>query len=150
MLNKLKKSPISFCLFFPCRNKTQTLSLKMVNKHYKIFLKFGEFKYLDNYLSESWVSMNPWTGWILQPFQNLEFCHVWKIYKIRKIADVCYDFTENWHYKIKKIIVFILKSIFFGELKYLDNYLSESWVSSSFHEPFGIDSHIKIWSFVKF
>ena len=28
--------------------------------------------------------------------------------------------------KSKKIIVFILKFIFFGALKYLDNYLSES------------------------
>ena len=84
---------------------------------------------------------------IIKSLKNLEHSNIWIIIcqnpKFQVVSIDQLNFTaiskfrvlsglknlqnlQNWHYKIKKIIVFILKSIFFGELKYLDNYLSES------------------------
>ena len=44
----------------------------------------------------------------------------------------------------------IIKYIFFGPLKCLDNYLSESKKLSCYYAPFGFYSCLEIWCFVKF
>ena len=65
---------------------------------------------------------------------------IWKfeVFKTCKIADVRRDFTENLDNKPWN---------FFWPVKYLDKYLSDSWVSCSWLEPFARDGHLKIWCF---
>ena len=63
-----------------------------------------------------------------------------KIFKTRKIADVWYNFTK----------IGIIKSNFFGPLKSLDNYLSESKKIRCCYAPFGSYICLKIVRFVNF
>ena len=93
------------------------------------------------YFSESWVSCS----WV-EPFAPDSNLKIW-----------CFvNFEKSW--KRVKLPIFdtILRKMyiwnfqFLGSVKYLDKYLSESWVSCSWVEPFARDSNLKIWCFVNF